>query len=94
MKKILKIPKSKNEKIGLFTGLFDINNNPIYSGDYVRLISCPYYVGPVMWNRYQDSWGIFMRHKDYSDLLNPDNYAKFIPIHSDNGMRMNLIKVS
>lgn len=88
------IPRDKKENIGVFTGLLDMNKENIYSGDYVQLISNSYYKGPVMWNRYQKKWGIFMGVKKYSDPLDPNNYGKFIAIPLDNGMRMDLLKIS
>ena len=85
------IPHSKKERIGLSTGLLDCNKKEILTGDFYY-INGTSYEGPVMWNRYQKCYGIFMGlwYKNM-DPMNPDCYGKFIKIPQDNGMRMELI---
>lgn len=87
------IPRNKLEGIGIPTGLLDCEGNQIFTGDIVCLISTPYYYGPVMWNRYQEQYGIFMSLKRYADPFDVENYGKFIRIPLDNGMRMNIRKI-
>lgn len=85
-----KIPRSKKERIGLSTGLLDCNGNEILTGDTVHLIGTNY-TGPVMWNRNQNAYGIFMGlWPSFQNPFDPDCYGKFIPIPADNGMRMQL----
>lgn len=91
-KMIHSIPRSKLENIGLPTGLLDCEGNQIFTGEVVYLISNPYYFGPVMWNRYQDEYGIFMGFQKYMDPFDTESYGKFIRIPSDNGMRMDIKK--
>lgn len=88
-------PKSKKERIGVSTGLLDCNRDEILTGTVIRIKNTEYQ-GPVMWNRHQDCYGVYL---DYSlrsrnhDANDPDNYGKFIKVPSDNGMRMELVPV-
>lgn len=84
------VPKSKKERIGEPTGLLDRERSEILTGDFIRIVGTGYR-GPVMWNRYQECYGVFMGlwYLD-KDPYNPDCYGKFIRIPKDNGMRMEL----
>ena len=88
------IPHNKKERIGISTGLLDCNRNEILTGDNIHLKGTSY-EGPVMWNRHQKCYGIFMGlwYED-KNPMNPDCYGKFIRIPADNGMRMELIPVN
>lgn len=87
------IPKSKKERIGEPTGLLDNERNEIMTGDFIHIIGTDY-IGPVMWNRHSDCYGIFMGLWYLGqDPYNPDCYGKFICIPHDNGMRMQLEKI-
>lgn len=87
------ISKNKKERIGIPTGLLDCNGHEIITGTYYRLKGT-HMSGPVMWNRYQDHFGIFYGlWYDDKDPLNPDAYGKFCQINFDQGMRMELIPI-
>lgn len=89
-----KIPHSKKERIGIPTNLLNCEGDEILTGDHIHLKGTDY-EGPVMWNRHQDMFGIFMGCWYYDrDQYNPDCYGKFIGIKNDNGMRMELIPIS
>lgn len=90
-KKSYKLPHDKREAAGIHTKLLDCDRREIITGDIVRLKSNPYYSGPVMWNRHQECFGIFMGlWYEGQDKYNPDCYGKFIRIPKDNGMRMDI----
>lgn len=90
-------PRSKKERVGCPTGLLDCCGNEIITGDFIRVKSYRYYdyVGPVLWNRHQQCYGVFSGlWYGNSNPYDPDSYGKFIAIPSDNGMRMELVPVS
>lgn len=92
-KKYRPIPKSKKERIGQPTGLYDNERKEIMTGDVIHILGKDY-KGPVMWNRHQDAYGVFMGlWYGNQDPYDPDCYGKFIAIPKDNGMRMVLSRV-
>ena len=83
--------KDKRESLGVNTHLLNCNGEEIITGDIIKFKHNDY-EGPVMWNRYQEAFGVFMGCW-YGDPYKPDSYGKFIQIPEDNGMRMELIPV-
>ena len=81
--------RDKRENLGVNTHLLNVDGNEIITGDIVK-ISNTNYEGPVMYNRYQDAFGVFMGCW-CGDPKDPESYGKFIKIPKDNGMRMELI---
>lgn len=92
-KRIREKPKSKKERIGQPTGLFDCEGKEIMTGDFVRLRGAGY-SGPVMWHNAWRCYRIFMGlwYGD-QDPYNPICYGKCIEIPADNGMRMSIERV-
>lgn len=91
--KFPKIPKNKKERIGIPTGLLDCNGDEILTGSFYKFKNT-HMSGPVIWNRHQDSFGIFYGlWYDDKNPLNPDAYGKFCGINKDQGMRMELIPI-
>lgn len=90
--KFKKPGRSKNERIGLPTGLFDKNKKEIHTGDFIRYF-CPdwEWKGIVLWHNEEKAFGIFMGcwYLD-KNIYDSRCYGKFIKIPKDNGMRMNL----
>lgn len=87
------IPRNKKERIGEPTGLLDCERHEILTGDFVAIAGTDY-SGPVMWNRKQSCYGVFMGlwYRDRNPY-NPDCYGKFICVPRDNGMRMQLKRI-
>lgn len=88
------IPHDKRERVGLPTGLYDLQNSEIMTGDMVEIISSSI-IGRVFWNRYEQAYGLFYGcwYAD-RDQFNVDSYGKFIRINSDQGMKMDLIVIT
>lgn len=85
--------RSKNEVIGIETGLLDQNREEIKTGDFVRIIGTDY-AGPVLWNRHQNCYGVFFGlWYPGEGPYDPECYGKFVRIPKDNGMRMELERV-
>lgn len=84
-----RIGRDKRENLGVNTHLLNVDGNEIITGDIIK-ISNTNYEGPVMHNRYQGAFGVFMGCW-YGDPRDPESYGKFIKIPKDNGMRMELI---
>lgn len=84
-----RIGRDKRENLGVNTHLLNVDGNEIITGDIIK-ISNTNYEGPVMYNRYQGAFGVFMGCW-YGDPRDPESYGKFIKILKDNGMRMELI---
>lgn len=87
------VPKSKKERIGQQTGLLDNKRREILTGDFVHIVGTDHR-GPVMWNRNQNCYGVFMGlwYRDCNPY-DPDCYGKFIRIPRDNGMRMQIERI-
>ena len=84
--------KSKLNRIGNDTGLLDMNNDHILVGDECLIVGSTN-KGIVLYNSNEKCFGIDSGAWYGDDLYNPDTYGKFIHIPSDNGMRMQLLKV-
>lgn len=86
--RIKPIPHDKREHSGCITGLLDKHKTYIITGDLIKYRN---HIGPVFWNRFQRTFGIYFGcwYLD-KNPTNPDCYGKFIPIPRDNGMRMEL----
>lgn len=85
---------SKNERIGILTGLLDCKGNEIKTGDYIK-VKGTNYDGIVLWHREQKCFGVFfgLWYLDRNPY-NADCYGKFIAIPNDQGMRMELLPIS
>lgn len=92
-KKRYQVFHSKNERIGIHTGLLDCNGNEIKTGDNIRFKDTSY-EGKVLWNRNLNCYGLYfgLWYLD-KDPYKADCYGKFIKIPNDQGMRMELIPV-
>ena len=82
-------PRTKMEKIGIPTGLYDKFGNEILSGSIVHI--SPDYNGIVLYHRDCKAFGLFFGLW-YGDKnpYDPDCYGKYIMIPKDNGMRMEI----
>lgn len=92
-KKRYQVRHSKNERIGMMTGLLNCERNEIRTGDYIKIKGTDYN-GIVLWNRDQKCYGVFfgLWYLDRNPY-NADCYGKFIPIPNDQGMRMELLPI-
>lgn len=92
-KKRYEIRHSKNERIGVPTGLIDCFGNEIRTGDYICFKNTGY-DGIVLWHRENRCFGVFfgLWYKG-QDPYNADCYGKFIAIPLDQGMRMELLPI-
>ena len=92
-RKRYEIRHSRNERIGIPTGLLDSCGNEIRTGDYIRFKSMGY-DGIVLWHRENKCYGVFfgLWYRG-QDPYNADCYGKFIEIPSDQGMRMELLPI-
>jgi hypothetical protein len=84
-----KTPRSKLERIGILTGLLDVNGDEIRTGDTIHIKSRNY-TGIVLWHRDYQCFGLFMGMWYGDNPYDADSYGKFITIPADNGMRMEL----
>ena len=88
-RKYIPTPRSKNEKIGIPTGLIDKFGNEILSGAKVRIK--PDYEGIVLYHRDMEQFGLFFGlWYGEKNPYDPDCYGKYISIPKDNGMRMEI----
>lgn len=89
-KKCYEVRHSKNERVGIHTGLFERNGRELVTGNKVRFISSGY-EGILLWHREQKCFGIF-RGLWYGDQdpYNAGCYGKFIPVPKDQGAKMDL----
>lgn len=82
-------PRSKMDKIGISTGLFDKFGNEILSGAKVRIK--PDYEGIVLYHRDMKCFGLFFGlWYGEKNPYDSDCYGKYIAIPKDNGMRMEI----
>lgn len=92
-RKRFQIRHSKNERIGIPTGLLNAVGDEIRTGDYIRLQDTDY-DGIVLYHREQRCYGVFFGLWYYGqDPYKADCYGKFIAIPKDQGMRMELIPI-
>lgn len=84
------LPRTKYDRIGIPTGLLDMDGNEIKTGDTVRF-SGYYDDGIVLYHRGCKAYGLFFGlWYGEKDPYDADCYGKFIRIPADNGMRMEL----
>lgn len=93
-RKRYQVRHSKNERIGILTGLLDCEENEIKTGDYIK-VKGKHYDGIVLWHREQKCFGVFfgLWYLDRNPY-NADCYGKFVDIPNDQGMRMELLPIS
>ena len=91
-KKHIVPPRSRKEAIGQPTGLLDVNGDEILTGARYALKSkSGEEKGVILWNRAQNTYGLFSGLFYGENIMSSDSYGKFTRIPADNGMRMQLV---
>lgn len=93
----MKIHGHKNEMVGLYTGLYDKDKNPLYSGDEI-FVETRY--GPrkciVLWDRWDKRWRAMCSDSLwYNDLkkYESESYGMRYELQNDHCDRMLISKI-